>query len=226
VSLTATLETPIAERTPLSVLSVLLREGTRPEHQEAESSGFVERLLAGDLDVAAYADLAAQQLAVYRALEAESAVVRADPRGAALVFDELTRTPSIERDLAFLVGDDWADRVDVRPATLAYVAHLNGAGSDLPRYAAHAYTRYLGDLSGGQIIKRMLERHYGLGPDGLAFYTFTEIPSAKPFKDVYRERLDAIGLDEAEAGRAVHEAKLAFRLNGAVFADLGAVHCR
>jgi heme oxygenase len=209
---------------PTTALSLRLREGTRPEHEQAEASGFVEQLLAGKLDVAAYADLAAQQLAVYRALEAESAAVRADARGASLVFDELTRTPSIERDLAFLVGPDWAERIVIRPATLAYVAHLQGVGADLARYAAHAYTRYLGDLSGGQIIKRMLERHYGLGPDGLAFYTFDEIPKSKPFKDLYRERLDGLGLDEAEVARAVDEAKLAFRLNAAVFADLGAVH--
>jgi len=210
---------------PTTTLSLRLREGTRPEHEQAEASGFVEQLLAGSLDVAAYADLAAQQLAVYRALEAESATVRADARGAGLVFDELTRTPSIERDLAFLVGPGWADDITIRPATIAYVAHLQGVGGDLPRYAAHAYTRYLGDLSGGQIIKRMLERHYGLGPDGLAFYTFDEIPKSKPFKDLYRERLDGLGLDEAEVARAVDEARLAFRLNAAMFADLGAVHC-
>jgi len=206
-------------------LSVRLREGTRPEHEQAEASGFVEQLLAGRLDVAAYADLAAQQLAVYRALEAESAVVRSDARGADLVFEELTRVPSIERDLAFLLGPQWRERITVRPATLTYVAHLEGVGSDVARYAAHAYTRYLGDLSGGQIIKRMLERHYGLGPDGLAFYTFDEIPKSKPFKDLYRERLDGLGLDDAEVARAVEEARLAFRLNAAVFADLGAVHC-
>ncbi|MFC8734071.1 heme oxygenase (biliverdin-producing) [Luteimicrobium sp. NPDC057192] len=206
-------------------LSRRLREGTRPEHEQAEASGFVEQLLAGRLDVGAYADLAAQQLAVYRALEAESTVVRSDARGASLVFDELTRVPSIEQDLAVLVGPDWRERITIHPATLAYVAHLQGTGSDLARYAAHAYTRYLGDLSGGQIIKRMLERHYDLGPEGLAFYTFDEIPKSKPFKDVYRERLDGLGLDDGEVARAVEEAKLAFRLNAAMFADLGAVHC-
>ncbi|GIJ00058.1 heme oxygenase [Sediminihabitans luteus] len=207
-------------------LSLLLREGTRPEHEAAESSGFVEQLMRGELDVAAYADLAAQQYAIYGALEAASAVVRHDAQGATLVFDELTRTPSIERDLAFLVGEDWAERITIHPATEAYAAHLRGLGDDVARYAAHAYTRYLGDLSGGQIIKRMMERHYGLSVDGLAFYTFDEIPKAKPFKDVYRERLDGLALDAEQTARTVAEAKLAFRLNSAVFADLGAVHVR
>jgi heme oxygenase len=205
-------------------LSQLLREGTRAEHERAEGSRFVGELLEGRLDVAAYADLAAQQLAVYTALEAESAVAAGEPRGATLVFDELTRTPSIERDLAFLLGADWSEQITVHAATQRYVAHLQGAGSDVARYAAHAYTRYLGDLSGGQIVKRMLERHYGLGPDGLAFYTFDAIAKPKPFKDLYRERLDALALSADEAARAVDEARVAFRLNGAMFADLAAVH--
>lgn len=208
-------------RTPLSAL---LREGTREDHERAEASNFVGHLLAGELTVAAYADLAAQQHAVYTVLEEASAAVRHDPQGATLVFDELTRTPSIEADLTFLVGDDWRERTLVRPATAAYVERLREIGDDLALYAAHAYTRYLGDLSGGQIIKRMLERHYGLGPAGLAFYTFDEIPKTKPFKDVYRERLDALELDDAQLARAVDEARLAFRLNGAMFGDLGAVH--
>ncbi|MFP3714200.1 heme oxygenase (biliverdin-producing) [Puerhibacterium sp. TATVAM-FAB25] len=205
-------------------LSVRLREGTRAEHQAAESEGFVGRLLSGRLDVAAYADLAAQQLEIYRALEEASALVRLDPRGAGLVFAELERVPAIERDLVHLHGAGWRDAVRVLPATRVYAARLRDVGAGLPEYAAHAYTRYLGDLSGGQVIKRMMQRHYGMGAEGLAFYDFPEIPRAKPFKDLYRERLDALALDPAETDRAVAEAQEAFRLNRAVFAELGAAH--
>ncbi len=205
-------------------LSARLREGTRAEHQAAESEGFVEGLLSGRLDVAAYADLAAQQLEIYRALEEASALVGRDPRGAGLVFAELERVPSIERDLVHLHGAGWRDTVRVLPATRVYAARLRDVGAGLPEYAAHAYTRYLGDLSGGQVIKRMMQRHYGMGAEGLAFYDFPEIPKAKPFKDLYRERLDALPLDRAETDRAVAEAQEAFRLNRAMFAELGAAH--
>lgn len=215
---------PAVDAAPAS-LSLRLREGTRPEHEQAETTGFVEKLMGGELDVAAYTDLAAQQYAIYGALEQASAQIRADAQGATLVFDELTRTPSIEKDLAFLVGPDWATEIRILPATEAYVTRLLEVGTSLSAYAAHAYTRYLGDLSGGQIIKRMMERHYGLGPDGLAFYTFDEIPKAKPFKDVYRERLDALVFTEDEMSLAIAEAQGAFRLNQALFADLGAIHC-
>ncbi|WP_159791948.1 biliverdin-producing heme oxygenase [Puerhibacterium puerhi] len=205
-------------------LSTRLREGTRAEHRAAESQGFVEQLLSGRLDVAAYADLAAQQLEVYRALEEASALARRDPRGAGLVFDELERVPSIERDLAHLYGAGWRDEVRILPATRLYAARLRDVGARLPEYAAHAYTRYLGDLSGGQVVKRMMQRHYGMGAEGLAFYDFPEIPRAKPFKDLYRERLDALELDAAETARAVAEAQEAFRLNRAMFVALGAAH--
>jgi heme oxygenase len=211
----------VAEVAPLSVQ---LREGTRDEHARAESEGFVERLLAGRLDVAAYADLAAQQLAVYTALEQASDRMRLDARGRSLVFDELTRVPAIEHDLTHLCGPAWRDAYRILPATEVYVARLEEVGGDVARYAGHAYTRYLGDLSGGQVVKRMLERHYGLDGAGLEFYTFSEIPKAKPFKDLYRERLDGLRLDQREVAVAVGEAQKAFRLNRAMFAELGAAH--
>jgi heme oxygenase len=207
-------------------LSVALREGTRDEHETAERSGFVELLLAGGLDRAAYADLAAQQLVVYTALEAAGARLKDDGAHGGLVFDELTRVPAIEADLDHLYGPSWRTQVRVLPATQAYVERLAQTADSLPRYAAHAYTRYLGDLSGGQIIKRMLQRHYGFTAEGIAFYDFPQIHKLKPFKDVYRERLDALVLDDDDRAAVVEEARLAFRLNADVFGELGAAHVR
>lgn len=218
--------TPAATLTDRPTLSASLREGTRAEHEKAESTGFIEALMSGKLSVAAYADLAAQQWAIYGALESASSRVSIHPEGASLVFDELERTTAIEQDLAFLLGPQWSRAITIRPATRSYVAALSDIEADVALYAAHAYTRYLGDLSGGQIVKRMLEQHYGLGPEGLAFYTFNNIPKAKPFKDLYRERLDALTLTPGQVERTVAEACEAFRMNSAVFADLGAVYLR
>ena len=58
---------------------------------------------------------------------------------------------------------------------------------DAEALVAHLYTRYLGDLSGGQILRRAVVRAYGLaGPGettldaraGVAFYDFPEIGAA------------------------------------------------
>jgi heme oxygenase len=125
----------------------------------------------------------------------------------------------------FLVGPDWAEQIQPLPATLVYVERLRQASGSLARYAAHAWTRYLGDLSGGQVIKVMMQRHYGMGQDGLNFYDFKEIVKAKPFKDLYRERLNGLQLTEAEIEEAVAEALVAFELNQKMFAELGAIHC-
>ncbi|ADG73959.1 Heme oxygenase [Cellulomonas flavigena DSM 20109] len=211
---------------PAPPLSAALRAGTRQEHEDAERSAFVEHLVDGTLPLAGYVDLAAQQHAIYTALEAAGDRLVAAGTHGDLVFPELVRVPAIEKDLAFLVGADWRARVRVLPATADYVARLGQVGDDLPRYAAHAYTRYLGDLSGGQILQRMLERHHGLAGDGVSFYDFPQIHKLKPFKDVYRERLDALDLTPAQRDEVVEEARVAFRLNRAVFTDLAAAHVR
>lgn len=213
---------------PAPTLSALLREGTREEHEQAENMGFISTLMGGGFQEnarAAYADLAAQQYAIYGALEQASAQVRELDGGAALVFDELTRTPEIEKDLEFLLGADWANQIRILPETERYVARLLEVGSWVGGYAAHAYTRYLGDLSGGQVIKVMMQRHYGFGDEGLAFYTFDQIAKVKVFKDEYRQTLDTLQFaDAAERDRVVAEAKLAFQLNQQLFSALGDVH--
>jgi len=208
----------------IAPLSAQLRERTRDAHERAETRPFISDLMHGRLDRAAYADLAAQQYGMYVALEAASAALVGSPRGRGLLFPELTRTPSIEADLAYLYGPQWRERIDVLPVAVEYAERIAHVSGDLPRYAAHAYTRYLGDLSGGQAIKRLVQRHYGLGEDGVAFYTFTDIAKPKVFKDEYRERLDALDLSPLEVETAVEEAMVAFELSAALFTALGERH--
>ncbi|MFD2028844.1 heme oxygenase (biliverdin-producing) [Promicromonospora aerolata] len=206
-------------------LSALLREGTRADHGAANSEDFIEQLLSGALNRAAYADLSAQLLLVYEALEAASATVRDDERGAGLVFNELTRVPAIEQDLAYLYGPSWRDEIETLPATRDYADRIRAVSGSLPHYAAHSYTRYLGDLSGGQIVRRMMKQHYGLDGDGVAFYTFPDIPKIKVFKDAYRNRLDSLALDQDEVDTTLTEAHHAFHLNRVVFTALAEIHC-
>jgi heme oxygenase (biliverdin-producing, ferredoxin) len=208
---------------PAVPLSTLLREGTRAEHEAAEGSRFVEELLGGHLTVQAYAELARQLHAVYAALEEVGDAVAATPEGAGVVFDELRRVPALEADLAHLLGPTWRDG-EVLPATAAYVACVREIGAAAGPYVAHSYTRYLGDLSGGQVIGRMVQRHYGVADAGVGFYAFPAVPKPKPFKDLYRSRVDALALTEAEREAVVAEARRAFRHNRALFAALGERH--
>ncbi|MEU4363292.1 biliverdin-producing heme oxygenase [Promicromonospora sp. NPDC023987] len=206
-------------------LSALLREGTRADHGAANSEDFIEQLMSGALNRAAYADLSAQLLVVYEALEEAGAAVRGDERGAGLVFNELTRVPAIEQDLAFLYGASWREEIRILPATREYADRVREVSGSLPHYAAHSYTRYLGDLSGGQIVKRMMKQHYDLDGDGVAFYTFPDIPKIKLFKDAYRNELDDLGLNDDEVAATLAEAHHAFHLNRVVFTGLAEIHC-
>lgn len=217
--------TAVAVRGREFPLSLHLREATRAAHERAESTGFVGTLMRGELTVAAYADMAAQHHAIYCALEAAEPFVRADAAGATMVVDGLQRLASIEADLTTLVGPDWRDRVRTLPATERYAARLREvAGTWVGGYVAHAYTRYLGDLSGGLAIKAILQRSYGVADEAVQFYTFGSIPKPKLFKDEYRARLDALPFDADERDRVAAEAAVAFDLNTAMFSDLGAIH--
>lgn len=70
------------------------------------------------------------------------------------------------------------------PALQTYITRIQAIADspDPSPLLAHAYVRYLGDLSGGQTIQRALAKAYGLtmGGAGLSFYAFKELHSAKP----------------------------------------------
>lgn len=206
-------------------LSAALRERTRLAHETAENSPFVGYLLSGRYPVEAYALLAAQHHAIYRALEDAAARWMGDPVAGPFVLAELERSPSVRRDLATLLGPSWepvANRM-VLPATVRYVEHLRTVAATWPAgFVAHHYVRYLGDLSGGQIVRRGLLDVFGPAVSGAtSFYEFSRIPKVKPFRDAYRSKLDALTLDPTESERLVEEAVSAFHFNHAVFLDLG-----
>lgn len=202
-------------------LAGALRDGTSEAHEAAESEPFVRRLTAGQLPIDAYTALVVQNHAIYSTLERLGEHWRNDPIAGTFVVDELRRVPSLEADLAQLLGAHWpADKEQrIENATRRYAAHLDDVCGDWPAgYVAHHYVRYLGDLSGGQVLKRAVERAYPQAPT--AFYTFERIARIKPFRDHYRRMLDTLPVGVADQRRMVAEAVVAFDLNRAVFADL------
>lgn len=202
-------------------LSTAMREGSRAEHVAAESSVFMAELLDGKLTATAYADLLLRLRRVYAALEETVTAHHADPIVAAVHDTALERLSAIDADLAH-----WAPGVDAEtidsPATAAYVDRIRAAGAWGGLLLAHHYTRYLGDLSGGQVIGRVLQRTFDLPQDqGISFYAFPEIPKPKPYKDSYRARLDGLGLSADDVARVVDEVRAVFALNQGLFEELG-----
>ncbi|MDJ0383004.1 biliverdin-producing heme oxygenase [Streptomyces sp. G-G2] len=209
----------------MDAFSTVIRVASHEQHTEAETSSFMSDLLGGRLGVDAYTRYTEQLWFVYRALEDAAESLRDDPVAGPFVQPELMRVAEIERDLAHLRGPDWRGSAVALPATRAYADRVAFCAAEWPGgYVAHHYTRYLGDLSGGQIIRDKAERTWGFERkgDGVRFYVFEAIGNPAAFKRTYRELLDAIGADDLEKQRIVDECKRAFDFNGAVFRELGA----
>ena len=200
--------------------SQTLRDRTTSGHGDAEHSGFMHDLVHGKGTREDYTALAAQQYFIYRALEQAAERIKTDPVAANFVIPELNRVPAIEADLSFLIGDDWAEHIQPLAATQRYADRITEASTWSGGFVAHHYTRYLGDLSGGQIIRTLIQRQFGFDRDGVRFYLFDEIDKPKRFKDHYRELLDQAGWTAEEQERIVQEVQGAYRLNTDVFVEL------
>ncbi len=205
----------------LESFATRLRTGTRDAHERAEESGFVVRLIAGELDAFAHASLLAQLHPVYAALEAGAERLADDPDVAPFLHPGLVRLPAIESDLAGIVGADWRSRLPVLPTARAYAARIDRVAAEWPAgFVAHHYTRYLGDLAGGQAIRVAVRRHYGLAEDHTRFFAFDDLGPVPAFRAAYRDALEAVAWSPEEQDRAVAEAVVAFRHNLAVFESL------
>ncbi|CAM5685108.1 MULTISPECIES: biliverdin-producing heme oxygenase [Streptomyces] len=217
--------TPSAQSAAAVPFSTLIRTASHEQHTEAENSSFMGDLLGGKLGVAAYRRYTEQLWFVYRALEDAFEALADDPVAGPFIRPELARTAELERDLAHLGGPSWRTGLAPLPATAAYAERITECASRWPAgYVAHHYTRYLGDLSGGQIIRGTAEKTWGFARkgDGVRFYVFEGIGNPAAFKREYRELLDALPVDDLEKQRVVDECKRAFALNTAVFRGLGA----
>ncbi|WP_406149625.1 heme oxygenase (biliverdin-producing) [Streptomyces sp. NBC_01012] len=204
--------------------STLIRTASHEQHTEAESSSFMSDMLGGRLGVDAYTRYTEQLWFVYRALEDGAQALREDPVAGPFIQPELMRTAELERDLGHLRGEGWREGLEPLPATAAYAARVAECAREWPAgYVAHHYTRYLGDLSGGQIIRGTAEKTWGFARkgDGVRFYVFEQISNPAAFKRGYRELLDAVNADDLEKQRIIDECKRAFALNTAVFHELG-----
>jgi heme oxygenase (biliverdin-producing, ferredoxin) len=209
---------------PMDSFSTLIRTASHEQHVAAETSTFMSDLLGGRLGVEAYARYTEQLWFVYDALEGPAGRLASDPVAGPFVRPELFRLAALERDLAHLRGAGWRTGLTALPATEEYAARVRECAERWPAgYVAHHYTRYLGDLSGGQIIRDKAERTWGFQrkSDGVRFYVFEDIANPAAFKRSYRELLDAVDADDLEKQRVVAECKRAFALNTAVFRELG-----
>lgn len=211
---------PVSTDVESGPFSAALRASTLPAHDRANHSAYMNALLGGELRLEGYTRLAIQYYFIYQAIEQAADKLAKDPVAGKFVFEELRRLPSLERDLEHLVGPGWRETIRPLASTARYAERATEASSWSGGFVAHHYTRYLGDIAGGQVIRRLVERKYGVSGDGVLFYHFDQLGSAPKFRDNYREQLNTAPWSDDERARLIDEAIVAFECNIAVFDEL------
>lgn len=203
-------------------LATMLREGTKKSHTMAENMGFIKCFLRGVVEKNSYRKLTANLYYVYCAMEEEMERLKDHPVISKVYFPELNRKASLEQDLQFYYGTQWQSEIKLSPVGQEYVNQIHTISKERPELLlAHLYTRYLGDLSGGQILKKIAQTAMNLEDGaGTAFYEFPEIPDEKAFKDNYRQAMDSVPIDQDTAEAIVDEANDSFKMNMRMFDEL------
>jgi len=203
-----------------AALSEAFKTGTAVAHKAAEDVHFVNNFIRGKIDRGLYADLVMSLYKVYDVLEHELDQHAPQHFHTCHFPKELNRKEALKEDIDF-----WHGRAPMytTAATQDYINRIRQIAKENPLLLlSHAYTRYLGDLSGGKILARVARKSLNLSRDGdgLAFYDFPHIQSPKLFKDHYRRSLDELKLDQDQILQLVAEANVAFILNMRIFEEL------
>ncbi|OEU12042.1 heme oxygenase [Fragilariopsis cylindrus CCMP1102] len=219
----------------LNGLAYELDEGTRKSHSMAQNTAFVEGFFKGISTKESYRDSLTSLYYVYQAMEVDVLDNCATKINNSL--EKTTEKTGLEKDMEYFYGtNDWRSNIP-KPtkATEAYVNRIkeiasfasdsassqdddqDSTNSTNKQYLfiAHQYTRYLGDLFGGQMMGGMASRSMDLPSDGsgVQFYTFTDITSTKDFIEMWYTKLNSLPLSKKEKQLIVDEANLVFDLN-------------
>ena len=205
----------------LEGLALMLDDGTRKSHSVAQNSAFVTGFFRGLSTKEAYRNLLTSLYFVYTAME-ESFDRTTDQRVTTLDDPELRRLSALKEDMDYFYGSNWSETIRASPSTKAYVDRIVQVAESKPYLLiGHQYSRYLGDLFGGQMMGGMAQRSLGLEDNkGVAFYQFEDIPSTKDFITKWYEKLNQLELSDEERMEIVEEANYVFSLNIAILDEL------
>ena len=159
-----------------------LKELTYEHHRNAERQKFVKVLMGGKIPHKVYAEFLYNQYVAYNILEA-----CAMAEGVFNDLPDVRRAPKILEDFQELWGKD-AEPPKPKPSIQKYVDHIMSIKEDPEKLMAHIYTRHMGDLSGGQMIKKKV-------PGTGKFYMFEEPHN---LKTAIRSKLNDNMADEAK----------------------------
>ncbi|WP_016951165.1 heme oxygenase (biliverdin-producing) [Anabaena sp. PCC 7108] len=206
-------------------LAIKLRSGTQQAHTDAENVGFMKCFVQGVIDRDCFIQLLKNLYFVYSELEAAIEKNKQHPVISVVYFPELKRQASLEKDMEFYYGSQWYKRISPSTATQNYIARIQEISAHEPALLlGHSYTRYMGDLSGGQMLQKIAQSTLKLsGYEGTSFYNFEQIPDKQAFKNKYRQALDTVPVDDTNVDQIVAEANHAFYLNTQIIKELESI---
>lgn len=197
-----------------------LRVETRELHARAERAGAMGSLLRGKLDKRGYCALLRSLHPVYGALEGALERHRRHAAIRPIFRPALHRSAALAIDLSALHGSDWHSTLAAVPAVAEYVSRIESlAARDPHLLCAHAYVRFLGDLSGGQILRKLVAESIVAGAAaGLAFYAYDD--SVPELAHGLRAGLEEVGQNTDWIDAITREARHGFELHIRIFSEL------
>ncbi|KAJ3241438.1 Heme oxygenase 2 [Chytriomyces hyalinus] len=219
---------------PVEPFSAVIKESTKVLHKQAESRELIKLIFSARISWNLYLQYLLALYPVYLEMEKAMQSCRGHPVIKRFYFpNELNRAELLDKDIRFLMqGSDESVIQDALtthgPAVTAYCDRIRRLGETDPTLLiAHTYARYLGDLSGGQMIKQRISKALGLETGaGLDFYEFPNISTAhNDFKNMYRGLLDKLETDAAlncflDKQAFIQEAKKSFVFNIELFEEV------
>ena len=158
-----------------------LKELTWEHHKNAERQSYVKVLMSGKINPKFYATYLWNQHKKYDLLEA-----LAGAQGCLDDLPDIRRKMKIEQDFLELWKDE--EQPPVVQSTRDYIMHMKEIMNDPDKLMAHVYVLHMGDLSGGQMIKKKV-------PGTGKFYMFEEPHN---LKTAIRSKLNDNMADEAK----------------------------
>ena len=206
---------------PQNKLTTAFKEQTALAHRDAESAQFVKQMFHGNFEIEKYMEYLWAFHKVYKKLEEVLERFKDHKMVSPIYFPELFRAKALEEDLKYFEQNHGICNlsVGIKVATEQYYNRLQAIENEEPMLiVAHAYTRYLGDLSGGQILGKILFSKF-LTMKGLSFYAFP-FDNYEEWKVRYKTALDSITQEDRDISNLCAESNMAFKLNGAIFKSL------
>ncbi|MCU0920740.1 MAG: biliverdin-producing heme oxygenase [Burkholderiaceae bacterium] len=209
---------------PSTGLGHQLKIATATMHRRVERTAFMAGLLRGQIERPRYAGLLHNLQALYAALEDALARHASTPGVAPVVMPELFRSRALAADLRVLAGDDALAGAPLARATRKYVERLHELSAAKPGLlVAHAYVRYLGDLNGGQALRRVVAGSLGLaGGAGTLFYDFGDSATQQRLLQRFRAGLETVAAQLKDIQALSDEALSAFERHEQLFEELAA----